>query len=55
MYYLDKKARIYSARWNSNGNLIITASQDQRIKVLDFNGGCVLYTERTSDKRIYYL
>ena len=40
---------IYSARWNSDGTMIVSASRDSTIKVLDFRTGLPLFTSKTAD------
>lgn len=46
---LKIKETIYSARWNTNGTLIVTAAGDTHVKVLDFNTGLELYDATTKD------
>ena len=47
--FLKNKELIYSARWNSKGNLIVSSSDDNYIKILDFHAGSVLHQEKTCE------
>ena len=37
-------------RWNPNGNLLATASEDKRVKILDVQSGKAIHTAATSDQ-----
>ena len=45
-YYIDS---IFCVRWSPSGDMIASASQDQRVALLDFKTGKKLYTGNTSD------
>ena len=42
--------QINCVRWSPNGDMIASASSDNKAALLDFKTGKVLYTGETSDK-----
>ena len=40
---------IRCVRWSPSGDMLASAAEDKKVKLLDFKTGKVLYTGKTSD------